>query len=613
MRLAVVTTSLIFVAASGANGVLLDTKTVPASAALGGKTVDAEFSTAAAWLVSKLHVSQMAIVLVFSALSLQGSLPPGTFPCGGRIVSPITRICFYFVETRDLEQGLGRFDLLDGPHVGFVAAAMIWDEDLLAAMQIPLDELFDELPSFTRVLLSKQVELAHMEEGARLLRPFPHQRVEDSPAHSEPWAFSGLIRPMQVTMQIAPATRQLSSADFVVGFCEAHFDRDAGDDEMSGGIDSSLMLCVVVWGYMWSEAALLPQCVHARVGRLAISNTLPFGTVALGCALVRIEDLDCATRSNRSSESECPLLPVEAGTVANWFPGFAARHPESPGSPTPTSGLRMIGGLRLSHPGGRRDIYGIDGMKLSVDGSTWIHALRWSGFHEESYYKKVADQKSILSQYLSIETETTVLEVGCGGLTVGSWLIDILSPYSYTCIDVAPWAPKLVLEAGIRTDTARTDKSMGYPRLMTDISDFTQKHAHIEGSALCEWKAANRGKVDLVFSFTAIPYLTCNMLHTCMDNTYEALKPGGRMLIAVPVEENATIAASTHIREPLVMQYFSRVCNTRDAMQRWAHSHGVAISVGPLHTSDYPSPPRQEMWLLEHEATVSADAVRQGQ
>ena len=140
-----------------------------------------------------------------------------------------------------------------------------------------------------------------------------------------------------------------------------------------------------------------------------------------------------------------------------------------------------------------------------------------------------------------------------------------------------------------------------------------EKHAHIEASALCEWKAANRGKVDLVFSFGAMFCLTCNMLNTCMDNMLEALTPGGRMLIAVPVEENATIAASTHIREPLVMQYFSRVCNTRDAMQRWAHSHGVAISVGPLHTSDYPSPPRQEMWLLEHEATVSADAVRQGQ
>jgi SAM-dependent methyltransferase len=269
----------------------------------------------------------------------------------------------------------------------------------------------------------------------------------------------------------------------------------------------------------------------------------------------------------------------------------------------------MIGRLRLSHL--ERYVYGIDGMKLSVDGSALIHALQWSGFHEESYYKKVADQKHILSQYLSIETETTVLEVGCGGLTVGSWLIDILSPYSYTCIDVAPWAPKLVLEAGVRTDTVRTDTAMGY--LNTMVTDFTHKHAHIEGSALCEWKAANRGKVDLVFSFTAIDYLPCNNAYTCMDNTYEALKPGGRMLIAVPVEEHAIIAVSTHIREPLVIQYPSRVCNTRDAIQRWAHSHGVSISVGPLHTSDYPSPPRQEMWLLEHEATVSAGAVRQGQ
>ena len=48
MRLAVATTSLIFVAASGANDVPLDTKTVSASAALGGESVDAEFSTAAA-------------------------------------------------------------------------------------------------------------------------------------------------------------------------------------------------------------------------------------------------------------------------------------------------------------------------------------------------------------------------------------------------------------------------------------------------------------------------------------------------------------------------------------------------------------------------------------
>jgi hypothetical protein len=72
-------------------------------------------------------------------------------------------------------------------------------------------------------------------------------------------------------------------------------------------------------------------------------------------------------------------------------------------------------------------------LRVSVAGSTVFDALRWSGFHHasESYYNKVADQKHVMSHYLRqyLRKEATVLEVGCGGLTVGSWLVDTLSAY----------------------------------------------------------------------------------------------------------------------------------------------------------------------------------------
>jgi hypothetical protein len=525
------------------------------------KDAGAAFAGAAAWLLSKFHVSQMGIVLVFSSnRSLQRSLAPGMFPCVDRIVSPMDRKCFYFVEPRDLEQGLGGFDLLTGsPDSIFVVAAMIWDEDLLAVADTSLDELVSLLPRSTRVLLSKEVQMARAKEGAQLLEPFPRMLMEDATVESEPWAFykaANTASGMHVQMRVTPAATQLSSADFVDGVCEARID---------DGIDLSPMLCVAVWGYMYGEEALT-ECVDARSGRLEFSYTLPYGIVALGCAILEINVDDYSTRPAYTAKN-----------LAAWFPGFGLRL----GSNSVVRGypLRTLGMASDS-------VYAMDGMKLSVAGSTVLDALRWSGFHHASYYAKVADQKHVISHYLRQyqSAEATVLEVGCGGLTVGSWLIDTLNAYSYACVDVAPWAPTLILKAGVRTDHMRpptSSEDQEYSAFsVARHTNFGPKHAQIEGSSVCELNAANRGKMDLVFSLGALQCLSCNMLNTCLDNMVARLKPGGRMLITLPSSMLGTENVS-FVRQPLAMHYppFQPPCRaSANATRRWAHSNGFVVS-----------------------------------
>jgi hypothetical protein len=288
------------------------------------------------------------------AVPRPGSLPTlggasvhdAMFPCFDRIVSLVDRKCFYFVETEDLERGLEAFDLLthDSPDWSYVAAAMIWDEALLAAADITFDELMSVLPTFTRVLLSKEVEMARAKEGTQRLQPTagPQLSVKASTADSEPWAFykPATSTGMQVQMRVTPVATQLSSADFVDGVCEALIEH---------GIGSYPMLCVAVWGYMYGDMALT-QCGNASSGnsRLEFSFTLPYGIVALGCALL---DLGFSHYTG--------MPPVEQEFLSRWYPGFALR----PGS-------TAVYGLPLGVLGrGSSIVYAMDGMKLSVAGS----------------------------------------------------------------------------------------------------------------------------------------------------------------------------------------------------------------------------------------------------
>ena len=539
---------------------------------LGGASVhdaSATFAGAASWLVSELHVSQMGIILVFSSNpSLQRHLPPGMFPCSDRIVSLVDRKCFYFVEPTDLERGLEAFDLLthDSPDWSYVAAAMLWDEALLAAADITFDELMSVLPTFTRVLLSKEVEMARAKEGTQRLQPTagPQLSVKASTADSEPWAFykPATSTGMQVQMRVTPVATHLSSADFVDGVCEALIEHSIG---------SYPMLCVAVWGYMYGDMALT-QCgnVSSSNSRLDFSFTLPYGIVALGCALLE-----------PGFNHDTRMHPVKQEFLAQWYPGFALR----PGS-------TAVYGLPLGVLGrGSSIVYAMDGMKVSVAGSAVLDALRWSGYHDGSYHKKVADQKHVISQlFLQLRsTDATVLEVGCGGLTVGSWLIDTLNAYSYACVDVAPWAPTLILQAGLRTDRLKQALSGS----ILPPSDFGPKHVQIEGSAVCETKATKRGTMDLVFSFGALFCLSCNMLYTCLDNMAAALKPSGRIVITLPLKAlGAANMSFVGTRQPLAMHYppFQHPCASADATRRWAQSSGFDVSViepASLSSFDY--------------------------
>jgi hypothetical protein len=146
-------------------------------------------------------------------------------------------------------------------------------------------------------------------------------------------------------MRMTQATRQLSSADFVDGECEARMDL---------GIELLPMLCVAVWGYMYGEAALT-QCADASSGRLESSYALPYGMVALGCALLEIN----ATGFMR-------MPPVDPNFAAQWFPGFALRPGSASASAVRSLPLRTL--RRGSHIA-----YAMDG--ITEGECCWFHGL----------------------------------------------------------------------------------------------------------------------------------------------------------------------------------------------------------------------------------------------
>jgi hypothetical protein len=273
-----------------------------------------EFGSAATWLMSTFHPSQMGIVLVFG-MDPSVRLPSWALPCGKRLVSPIDRVCLYVVDAGDLEQGLGGFDLLtDGSHSSYVAAAVVWDLELLSAMGIDWEELIGALPSFARILLSDAAQRALPQLAA------PRLSAVGKRAYSAPWVVYNVGSMRQgpfVELRLEPAARPISSADLVHGVCEVHFDE---------GTDSTVdsFLCVGVWGYMSQTTALL-QCSKAGAHLLAFSHTLPYGTAALGCMLFDIALFEAAIGDQLVTSP-----PKVAALIETWLPGLrTAPHPQA--------------------------------------------------------------------------------------------------------------------------------------------------------------------------------------------------------------------------------------------------------------------------------------------
>jgi hypothetical protein len=256
----------------------------------------------------------MGIVLVFG-MDPSVRLPSWALPCGKRLVSPIDRVCLYVVDAGDLEQGLGGFDLLtDGSHSSYVAAAVVWDLELLSAMGIDWEELIGALPSFARILLSDAAQRALPQLAT------PRLSAVGKRAYSAPWVVYNIGSMRQgpfVELRLEPAARPISSADLVHGVCEVHFDE---------GTDSTVdsFLCVGVWGYMSQTTALL-QCSKAGAHLLAFSHTLPYGTAALGCMLFDIALFEAAIGDQLVTSP-----PKVAALIETWLPGLrTAPHPQA--------------------------------------------------------------------------------------------------------------------------------------------------------------------------------------------------------------------------------------------------------------------------------------------
>jgi hypothetical protein len=535
-------------------------------------TSEFEFGAAVFWLMSTFHRSQMGMVLVFASdRSLR--LPSWILPCGKRLVSPIDRVCFYVVDDRDLEQGLVGFDLLtDDLHSSYVAALMLCDLEQLSASGIEWDALLDVLPSFTRILLSDVAQHA--------LPQLSNERLSavSKRAGSVPWVMCsvGSMKPgLYVEMQIAPAAGPLSSADYVRGVCEARFNE--------GDAIGSLLVCVAVWGYMQPNTAIL-QCVEVSARLLAFTYTLPFGMSALGCVIL---------------DAEIRQLELTQEVAEQYVPGFGL----PPGS---SATLTFVMGLPLLALGVSKDyVRGVDGMRLSVEGSTVAAALRWSGFQQGTWHRKVTWQKETLASYLppSEGADFRILEVGCGGLTIGGWLIDTLSPFSYACVDVAPWAARLIIKYGLRVDVADGATFSSMDR------SFWGKHPLIEGNSECKVRALDRGRFNVVFSFTMLAYLSCNMLFICLDSMAEALQPAGKILVSIPVPAT-TLVSNARSRQFVLNYPHPDPCDTRDGTRQWAQSHRFVVTViAGKSPASRPSSESQEIWLLEAASVTPAPGM----
>ena len=563
-----------------------------------------EFSAAATWLLSTFHSSQVGIVLVFASDRSVRLLPSWALPCGKRHVSPIDRVCFYVVEAGDLEQGLAGFDLLtDGLHSSYIAAVVVWELEPLSVAGIDWDELVGALPSFARILLSDTAKRA-LPQLATPQLPMVGQSADS--ALGVVYNVGRMLQGPHVEMRLEPAARPLSSADFVRGVCEAHLDE--GEVGNSEAIDS-LIICVAVWGYM-SQFQTLLQCGQAGARLLSFSHTLPYGMVSLGCMLIDAELFSSESGQVGPPFGHVTSPPEVADKIETWFPGFGLP-PGSNATVTVILGLSPLdrASLRVGEVRQRASIAGnrVDGMVLSVDGSSVEAARRWSGFSDTSgWNRKVATQKQILASLLpTTEAIFRVLEVGCGGLTIGAWLIDSLSPFSYVCVDVAPWAAAVIIDAGPHIDVD------------SDLSSFTQrdlrsKHPQIEGNAECKVRASDRGTFNVVFSFTMFGYLSCPMLLTCLDSMAQALNPTGTILVAVPspqlaqgAENSAATLVGNARKRQFVLGYPSLAsCDVMDGTRQWARSNGFVVTVVDA-SSMWP----QELWQLSRSRDETVTAV----
>ena len=208
-----------------------------------------------------------------------------------------------------------------------------------------------------------------------------------------------------------------------------------------------------------------------------------------------------------------------------------------------------------------------------------------------------------------------ILEVGCGALTIGAWLIDTLGPFSYACVDVAPWAAKAVIDAGLRIDLYEplvehqtTELSINF--VAFDVfphADLRAKRPHIEGNAECRVRPSDRGQFGVVFSFTMMGYLSCPMLSACLDSMAEALHPAGRILVSIPgrstgplqaAESSAAIHAS-RVHRKFVLNYpHADTCGAHmDHTRQWARSNRFGVTVLGVYQNGT-SP--QETWELKH-------------
>ena len=563
-----------------------------------------EFSAAATWLLSTFHPSQVGIVLVFASDRPVRLLPSWALPCGRLLVSPIDRVCFYVVEAGDLEQGLAGFDLLtDGLHSSYVAAVVVWEMEPLSVAGIDWDELIGALPSFARILLGDTAKRALLQLAAPQL---PMVGKSADSALGVVYNVGRMLQGPHVEMRLEPAARPLSSADFVRGVCEAHLDEahlDEGEIGTSEAIDS-LIICVAVWGYM-SQFQTLLQCGQAGARLLSFAFTLPYGMVSLGCMLIDAELFSSESGQVGPPFGHVTSPPEVADKIETWFPGFGLP-PGSNATVTVILGLSPLdrASLRVGEVRQRASIAGnrVDGMVLSVDGSSVEAARRWSGFSDTSgWNRKVALQKQIMASLLpTTEAHFRVLEVGCGGLTIGAWLIDSLSPFSYVCIDVAPWAATVIIDAGPHIDVD------------SDLSSFTQrdlrsKHPQIEGNAECRVRPSDRGQFGVVFSFTMMGYLSCPMLFACLDSMAEALHPAGRILVSIPgrstgplqaAESSAAIRA-IRVHRKFVLNYpHADTCGAHiDHTRQWARSNRFGVTVLGVYQNGT-SP--QEIWELKH-------------
>ena len=207
-----------------------------------------------------------------------------------------------------------------------------------------------------------------------------------------------------------------------------------------------------------------------------------------------------------------------------------------------------------------------------------------------------------------------ILEVGCGALTIGAWLIDTLGPFSYACVDVAPWAAKAIIDAGLRIDLyeplveTTTEQSINFVAFDAfPHADLRAKRPHIEGNAECRVRPSDRGQFGVVFSFTMMAYLSCPMLSACLDSMAEALHPAGRILVSIPgrstgplqaAESSAAIHAS-RVHRKFVLNYpHADTCGAHmDHTRQWARSNRFGVTVLGVYQNG-PSP--QETWELKH-------------